>query len=102
MQCPKCKSRAHRSHRRGVWERFVSLFGYYPYRCHHCECRFLQYRFAATEAKRGDPSPAEEEIRPRRTKIKRKQRRRELLLFSFGAMLFLGFLYYITLQALAR
>ena len=97
MQCPKCKlDRAHRSHRKGVWERIVSLIGYYPFRCRQCEHRFLQYRYLMPKAERGEPSSAEREIRSTRMKLKRKHKMREFMLYALGMLLFCCFLYYIT------
>jgi len=39
--CPNChKEYVIRVHRRGVWERFLSLFYIYPFRCQLCGSRF--------------------------------------------------------------
>jgi hypothetical protein len=94
VQCPNCKTeRAHRSHRRGIWERVSSLLGFYPYRCHQCHHRFLHYKYAMPK---DAPSSTEREIRATRMKIKRKRKTREFMLYGFGLLLFLLFLYYIT------
>ena len=40
--CPRCKSeRIHRSHRRGVLERLLSVLGLKARRCHECNTRFV-------------------------------------------------------------
>ncbi len=74
----------------------MSLFGYYPYRCHECNHRFLQHHYAAPKTPPGERSSTEREIRATRMKIKRKRKMRELMLYGFGLLIFLGFLYYIT------
>jgi hypothetical protein len=40
--CPKCNSqRIHRSHRKGVTEHAVRVFGLRSRRCHECSARFV-------------------------------------------------------------
>jgi outer membrane protein OmpA-like peptidoglycan-associated protein len=42
--CPKCGGQElRRTHRQGAWERFLSVWGYYPYSCKSCRHRFLRY-----------------------------------------------------------
>ena len=95
MVCPKCKvDHAHRSHRKGL-EHIAGWFGYYPYRCRECGNRFLHFRYAASPDA-GRQSETEREIRSTRMRTRWKRKKRELLLYSFGALLFLGFLYFIT------
>jgi hypothetical protein len=96
MLCPKCKiDHAHRSHRKGL-EHLVGLIGYYPYRCRECGYRFLQFRYANLPEVPGKRSETEREIRSTRVRIRWKRKKRALLLYGFGALVFLGFLYYIT------
>lgn len=98
MVCPKCKAdRAHRSHRRDLWESIVAQFAIYPYRCHACEYRFLRFRYSDSPLPAATSS-AEREVRASRRSIKWKRKRREILLYGLGFLLFLAFLYYITRQ----
>jgi hypothetical protein len=96
--CPKCKAdRAHRSHRRDFWENVAGLLFIYPYRCHACEHRFLRFRYA------DGPFPAvasgaERDVRATRRSIHWRRKRREILLYVLGFLVFLAFLYYITRQ----
>lgn len=44
MICPNCKSQdVSRSHRRKGFERLISFFGIYPFRCFDCRNRFYRY-----------------------------------------------------------
>jgi rubredoxin len=96
MLCPKCKvDHAHRSHRRG-WERLAALIGYYPYRCRECGYRFLQFRYASPSESPAKHSETEREIKSTRMRIRWQRKKRALLLYGFGALVFLGFLYFIT------
>jgi hypothetical protein len=96
MLCPKCKiDHAHRSHRKGL-ERLAALFGYYPYRCRECGHRFLQFRYAVPPEATGKHSETEREIRSTRMRVRWKQKKRVLLLYGIGALIFLGFLYFLT------
>jgi DNA-directed RNA polymerase subunit RPC12/RpoP len=98
MLCPKCKvDHAHRSHRTGLVERLAGLIGYYPYRCRECGHRFLQFRYASPpESPTRRHAEAEREIRAIRVRIRWQRKKRALLLYGFGALIFLGFLYFIT------
>lgn len=97
MLCPKCKiDHAHRSHRTGLVERLGSLIGYYPYRCRECGHRFLQFRYAVPSQGPGKRSETEREIRSTRVRIRWQRKKRVILLYGFCALIFLGFLYYIT------
>ena len=96
MVCPKCKvDHAHRSHRKGL-EHIAALLGYYPYRCRECGHRFLHFRYADSPSLPGRHSEAEREIRSTRTRIRWQRKKRVFLLYGFGALVFLGFLYFIT------
>jgi len=96
MVCPKCKiDHAHRSHRRGL-EHVAGMFGYYPYRCRECGNRFLHFRYADDAAPAKGRSHAEREIRSNRTRIRWQRKKRVLMLYGFGALVFLSFLYFIT------
>jgi hypothetical protein len=97
MLCPKCKiDHAHRSHRTGLVERLGSLIGYYPYRCRECGHRFLQFRYAVLPQGPGKRSETEREIRSTRVRIRWQRKKRVIMLYGFCALIFLGFLYYIT------
>jgi hypothetical protein len=94
--CPKCKTdHFHRSHRRGPWEHLASLVARYPYRCRDCGFRALQSRYAAEGVDAGEV-PKDREVQATRGAIEWKRRRRELLLYAGGFLLFLVFLYFIT------
>ena len=44
-KCPRCDGKnVHRSSRRGIRERAISIFSLYPYRCHDCDKRFYVRR----------------------------------------------------------
>ncbi len=100
MLCPGCNTdRARRSHRRGVKEHLLGLFGRFPYRCRQCQLRFYVARSRAADkggAKSGPPNPTEREIQVTRAGHARKQKRREMLLYGWALLLFLVFLYYVT------
>ena len=102
MLCPKChQDRAHQAHRKNVVERVAALFARLPYRCHQCGHRFLLYRFAEPEAV-APLTPTEREINSTRQSIRRKQGRREFLLYSSALLLFLAFLYFITSERIPQ
>jgi hypothetical protein len=97
MLCPNCKTdKAGRSHRRGLIEYGVSVFGYYPYSCRDCHRRFLRLRKSIAQ----DPSPGhpgvEREIRATRDAMSAKRKRRELVLYVAAIIMFWAFLYFIT------
>ena len=95
MYCPKCKiDSAHRSHRRGALELVASLIAVFPYRCEECKSRFLRFKYAVAEP--GKLSGTEQEIRNTRRTIRWKRRKRELILYAVGLLLFIAFLYFIT------
>ena len=95
--CPKCKiHHAHRSHRHGKAERLASFFAFYPYRCGHCEHRFLRFRHVAGEEPAGPPTAGEREIKSTRASLRWKVTRREVFLYGGGLMLVVAFLYFIT------
>jgi len=97
MLCPKCKvDHAHRSHRKGLVEHLGGLIGYYPYRCRECGHRFLHFRYASPPESTGKRSETEREIQATRVRIRWKRKKRAILLYGFSALVFLGFLYYIT------
>jgi hypothetical protein len=53
--CPNCGgAETRRSKRRGLFDRFASLFGYLPYRCESCDLRFLKRNIPAGRALRSD------------------------------------------------
>jgi transposase-like protein len=93
--CPKCKTdHAHRSHRRGLFELLASLIAIYPYKCRDCNFRFRRFRYAAPE--KMPHNDTVREIRATRNALAWKRKRREILLYGTGALLFLVFLYFIT------
>lgn len=99
MTCPKCKAdQAHRSHRRGLIEHGVSVVGYYPYCCQKCHLRFLHFRDAPVEETVAGHPNVEREIKATRGAMKAKRKRREVVLYSAAILLFLAFLYYITID----
>jgi hypothetical protein len=94
--CPKCSNdKAHRSHRRGFAEQLAGVIGFRAYRCHGCEHRFVRFRYAS-EPSPGEVAPSEREVRVTRSALRWKSKRREILLYAFGLLLFLVFLYFIT------
>ena len=97
MLCPKCKTdHAHRSHRHGLFEYSVAIAGYYPYRCGHCNMRFVRFRYSPLEKVASAHPGVEREIQATRLATKRKRSRREWLIYGVAVALFLVFLYYIT------
>ena len=95
MICPKCKADlAHRSHRRGLIEFGAGFFAIRPYRCHGCQHRFLRFRYATEEAP--GTASVDREVQATRSAMQLKRKRRELLLYGVGILLFLVFLYFIT------
>ena len=84
--CPKCSSDAiKRSHRQGLKERLASLVFLYPYRCRKCDTRFLRFR-----APGGHTHTSDNKIDPAR------KRRREILLYGVGILLFLALVSFIV------
>jgi hypothetical protein len=47
MQCPSCESPDVRRSRRRWFERPISVFGLFPFRCSACRARFFHF-FAGT------------------------------------------------------
>lgn len=99
VKCPKChENRAHRSHRRGPLERLIGLIGFRAYRCRACERRFLHFgNLDDAELAPVAPSTrsAEAEIRSTRSAMGRACKRREILLYGLGLLLFVLFLGYL-------
>jgi hypothetical protein len=94
VNCPRCNTdEVDRSHRRGLGERFASLFGSLPYRCQHCGHRFF---YNAAQPSRAKPNRTEREIRKTRKRIAWERRKREWTLYALGILIFLAFLYYIS------
>lgn len=97
MQCPKCKTdNAHRSHRAGLSEHLTSIIGYVPYRCRDCSFRFLSFRYSRREPATAPPRGAEKEIAATRSSLRRRQKRRELVLYASALTLFVVVLYFLT------
>jgi hypothetical protein len=85
IQCRYCKNTdVRRSHRNGPFERLGALIGFYPFRCHACQKRFLLPRKSAT------PAPPSER-RQERVKLDKKRTWRLVLLFVVSFVLFLLF-----------
>jgi hypothetical protein len=85
----------HRSHRRGLWEHLASLGGKYPYRCRECGYRGLLSENAA-QKEIDSQIPKDREITATRGAVEWKRRRREILIYAGGFLLFMIFLYFIT------
>jgi predicted Zn-ribbon and HTH transcriptional regulator len=84
--CPKCRSDAiKRAHRQGLKERLSSLVLVYPYRCRKCGHRFLRFRRPS-----GSPPKSSNKTNPA------QKRRRELLLYGLGILLFLALLSFLV------
>jgi hypothetical protein len=97
MLCPKCKTdNAHRSHRAGLRERLTSIVGYVPYRCRDCSFRFLNFRYSLPDAVAPPLRGAEKEIAATQRSLRRKQKRRELVLYLSALTLFVAVLYFLT------
>lgn len=97
MLCPKCKTdNAHRSHRAGLWEHLTSIVGYVPYRCRDCSLRFLSFRYSPPALAATPLRGAEKEIAATRGSLRRKQKRRELVLYASALTLFVVVLYFLT------
>ena len=97
MLCTKCNTdSAHRSHRAGFKERFASLFGYYPYRCHQCGRRFLKQRYADAEPGKSVDRGTEREISSTQGALRWRAVRRQILLYGWALILFAVILYYLT------
>ncbi len=96
MLCPKCKSdRAHRSHRRGLWEHVVSLVAFYPFRCRACDHRFLLFRYAAPPGSDHRPTSAEIEVRATRAAVRWKHKKQEILLYAIGVTAFVILMFFL-------
>jgi hypothetical protein len=97
MICAKCKEpQAHRSHRAGFQDWFMGLSRQTPYRCQACKARFYVYRHGETEPTLRNAE--EQRIMKIRRKYKWKQTKRQILAFSFGAILLLIAIYMILQQ----
>jgi hypothetical protein len=97
MQCPKCKTdSAYRSHRAGLKEHLTSIVGYVPYRCRDCSFRFLNFRCSLPEPVATPLRGAEKEIAATQRSLRRKQKRRELVLYISALTLFVVVLYFLT------
>jgi hypothetical protein len=84
--CPKCQSDAvKRTHRQGLKERLSSLFFVYPYRCRKCSHRFLRFRSPG-----GSTPKSGNKTHPW------QKRRREMLLYGLGILLFLALLSFMV------
>jgi hypothetical protein len=99
MICSNCKAdQAHRAHRRGLIERVLSVVGYYPFCCQKCHLRFLSLHYTPVEETVAGRSNVEREIKATRGAMRAKRKRREVVLYSAAILLFLAFLYYITVD----
>jgi hypothetical protein len=95
--CANCKTEsAHRSHRHGVVEAFVSLFAYYPYSCRECKHRFLHRRAQASDASLLANRSTEREIRATRNAKNWRRKRVELVIYGTALLLFVVVIYFIT------
>ena len=97
MLCPKCKTdNAHRSHRVGLRERFGSIAGYHPYRCHDCQHRFVTRRYPSPELGATAGRSTAREVSSTRGALRWKRKRRDLVLFVGALIVFGMILYYLT------
>lgn len=97
MLCPKCKTdTAHRSHRAGLREYFISIAGYRPYRCRECKHRFLSLRNSAPEPVAPGSRSIAREISHTQRALRWEQKRRNILLYVSALILFCVILYFLT------
>jgi DNA-directed RNA polymerase subunit RPC12/RpoP len=97
MLCPKCQTEhAHHSHRAGLGEHLASILGYRPYRCHKCSHRFLSFRYSLPEPDAPPVLGAEKEIAATRGSLRRRQKRREFLLYGSALTVFVVILYFLV------
>jgi hypothetical protein len=98
LACPKCGSqRLRRSHRQGLLERFTSVFGYFPQRCHECLTRsYFKTAPALLPMGRRPPKRHAERIRAR------LRTRREILLWGGGIIGFLLLLRFLIREPLPK
>ncbi len=95
IQCPGCKGvNLRRSHRTGVAERFLGLFGRYAYRCRDCQARFL------IGAKKHSAPPSARRVERRQADARRKVQL--MLLFAAGLAVFLIFAWKVILAPPAQ
>ena len=78
----------YRSHRRSPWEGLRSWLGYYPFRCHACECRFT----AKSETAKG---AGVKDARPDLRKRRMRRLIRAALICAVCVAAFLLFLHYL-------
>ncbi len=96
VACPRCgSSLLRRSHRTGLIQRFVGIFGYYPYRCQEC----LSRSFLKTSSDLLDRARSGSRKRPEERKRAWQRRRREVLLWGGGTIGFLAILYYLIRES---
>ena len=96
MVCPKCKTdNAHRSRRVSTWDRFTTVMGYSPYRCHQCSHRFQAF-IHHRNYPRLPPTNAEREIAHTVGASHWKRRRREIWLYGSALTVFVVVLYLLT------
>ena len=72
------------------------MVGYRPYRCHECSHRFLNFSYSLPEPAAAPARGAEREIAATRGSLRRKQKRRELLLYGSALTAFVVILYFLT------
>ena len=99
MMCAKCgRSRAHRSHRAGLKDRFWRLFEYLPYRCRDCGARFYAFR----DGEKSDKLRTREEqkVIQLRRKLKWQRSKRELFAYGAGTVILVGVIYELIQQRL--
>ena len=72
------------------------IVGYRPYRCHECSHRFLSFRYSLPEPDAPPVLGAEKEIAATRGSLRRKQKRREFLLYGSALTVFVVILYFLT------
>lgn len=74
----------------------ASRLTYYPYRCNRCSHRFLRRQSETPAQSVGEDRPVGREIHPSVQSRERRRMRRDVLIYVAAALVFLGFLYFIT------
>jgi hypothetical protein len=101
MICPQCNEpKAHRSHRKSLQDKWMSLWGSHPYRCHNCHARFYAYRDGEKDDKLR--TAEEQRIMKIRRQYKWRQTRRQILAFSICAVLAILAIYLIIQERVPR
>ena len=94
MICAKCgEPKAHRSHSKGFLDSVYKLFQMIPYRCHACKARFYTYRSGASSGLR---TAEERKIIELRRRLKWKNSKKVVAVYSVAAVIVAAILYYVV------